>query len=118
MTYSVRGKIRIGRETAEQLLVVGERLHDPELLGYAHHAMGNTLLWFGELDAARIHLEKGIALYQPEWSRSLAFHFGFNCASNCHFFLGRVLWHLGYPDQALSMRRAGCRDCRGGVASG
>ena len=117
MTYSVRGKIRIGRETAEQLLVVGERLHDPELLGYAHHAMGNTLLWFGELGAARIHLEKGIALYQPEWSRSLAFHFGFNCASNCHFFLGRVLWHLGYPDQRASMRRAGCRDCRGGVAS-
>jgi class 3 adenylate cyclase/predicted ATPase len=102
MTYSVRGKIHIGRETAEQLLVVGERLHDPEPLGYAHHAMGNTLLWFGELGAARIHLEKGIALYQPEWSRSLAFYFGFNCASNCHFFLGRVLWHLGYPDRALA----------------
>ena len=102
MTYSVRGKIRIGRETAEQLIVVGERLNDPELLGYAHHAMGNTLLWFGELGAARIHLEKGIALYQPEWSRSLAFHFGFNCASNCHFFLGRVLWHMGYPDRALA----------------
>jgi class 3 adenylate cyclase/predicted ATPase len=101
MTYSVRGNIRMGRETAEQLLVVGERLHDPELLGYAHHAMGNTLLWFGELGAGRTHLEKGIALYQPEWSRSLAFRYGFNCASNCHFFLGRVLWHLGYPDHAL-----------------
>jgi class 3 adenylate cyclase/predicted ATPase len=101
MTYSVRGNIRMGRETAEQLLVVGERLHDPELLGYAHHAMGNTLLWFGKLGAARTHLENGIAFYQPEWSRSLAFRYGFNCASNCHFFLGRVLWHLGYPDHAL-----------------
>src|SRR5215472_5376536 len=49
-----------------------------------------------------MHLEKGIALYQPEWSRSLAFRFGFNCASTCYFFLGRVLWHLGYPDQALA----------------
>jgi predicted ATPase len=102
MTYSVRGKIRIGLKTAEQLVVVGERLHDPEPLGYAHHAMGNTLLWFGELRAARMHLEKGIALYQPEWGRSLAFRFGFNCASNCHFFLARVLWHLGYPDQAMT----------------
>jgi class 3 adenylate cyclase/predicted ATPase len=102
MTYSVRGNIQIGRETAEQLLVVGERLHDPEALGYAHHAMGNTMLWFGELGAARMHLEKGIALYQPEWSHSLAFRYGFNCASNCHFFLGRVLWHLGYPDHALT----------------
>ena len=34
-------------------------------------------------------------------TRSLAFRFGFNCGSNCYFFLGRVLWHLGYPDQAL-----------------
>jgi class 3 adenylate cyclase/predicted ATPase len=102
MTYSVRGKIRIGRATSEQLLVVAQRLHDPEPLGYAHHAMGNTLLWFGELGAARMHLEKGIALYQPDWSRSLAFRFGFNCASNCHFSLGRVLWHLGYPDHALT----------------
>jgi predicted ATPase len=102
MTYSVRGKIGVGREAAEQLLVVGERLHDPEPLGYAHHAMGNNLFWFGELGAAQKHLEKGIALYQPEWSRSLAFRFGFNCASNCHFFLGRVLWHLGYPARALT----------------
>ncbi|MBV9687053.1 MAG: AAA family ATPase, partial [Alphaproteobacteria bacterium] len=76
MTYSVRGKIRIGREVAEQLLAVGMRLRDPELLGYAHHATGNNLLWFGELGAARMHLEKGIALYRPEWSRALAFHFG------------------------------------------
>ena len=102
MTYSVRGKIGVGLEAAEQLLVVGERLHDPEPLGYAHHAVGNNLFWFGELGAAQEHLEKGIALYQPGWSRSLAFRFGFNCASNCHFFLGRVLWHLGYPNQALT----------------
>jgi predicted ATPase len=84
------------------LLGVANHLRDPELLGYAHHAMGNNLLWFGELGAARKHLEKGTALYQPEWSRSLAFRFGFNCGSNCHFFLGRVLWHLGYPDRALT----------------
>jgi len=102
MTSSVRGETRIGREAAEQSLVVAERLQEPEALGYAHFAMGNTLLWFGELGAARRHLEEGIALYQPEWGRSSAFRFGMNCSSSCHFFLGRVLWHLGYPDQALA----------------
>lgn len=61
--------------------------------------MGSAASLFG---LPRWHLEKGIALYQPEWSRSLAFYFGFNCSSNCHFFLARVLWHLGYPDQALT----------------
>jgi len=102
LTYSARGKIWKGREVAEQMLAVAEHLQEPEPLAYAHNLMGNNLFWLAELGAARMHLEKGIALYQPEWSRSLAFRFGFNCASTCYFFLGRVLWHLGYPDQALA----------------
>jgi predicted ATPase len=102
LTYSARGKIRIGQELAEQLLVVAEGLHEPEPLAYAHNLIGNTLFWLAEHCTARMHLEKGIALYQPEWSRSLAFRFGFNAGSTCHFFLGRVLWHLGYPDQGLA----------------
>ena len=102
LTYSARGKIRMGREVAEQLLVVAERLREPESLAYANNVMGNTLFWLAELGTARMHLEKGIALYQPEWNRSLAFRFGFNCASTCYFFLGRVFWHLGYPDQAVT----------------
>jgi class 3 adenylate cyclase/predicted ATPase len=102
LNYSARGKIRMGLEVAEQLLTVAERLQEPEPLAYAHNLMGNTLFWLAELGTARMHLEKGIALYRPEWSRSLAFRFGFNCGSTCHFFLGRVLWHLGYPDQALT----------------
>jgi class 3 adenylate cyclase/predicted ATPase len=102
LTYSARGKIRVGREVAEQMLAVAGRLQEPEPLAYAHNLMGNTLFWLAELGTARMHLENGIALYQPEWSRSLAFRFGFNCASTCHFFLGRALWHLGYPDRALA----------------
>jgi class 3 adenylate cyclase/predicted ATPase len=102
LNYSARGKIRIGREVAEQMLAVAERLQEPEPLAYAHNLMGNTLFWLAKFGTARMHLEKGIALYQPEWSRSLVFRFGFNCASTSHFFLGRVLWHLGYPDQALA----------------
>ena len=102
LTYSARGKIRMGREIAEQMLAIAERLQEPEPLAYAHNLMGNTLFWLAELGTARMHLEKGISLYQPEWSRSLAFRFGFNLASTSYFFLGRVLWHLGYPDQALA----------------
>jgi class 3 adenylate cyclase/predicted ATPase len=102
LTCSARGEIRTGREVAKQLLVVAERLQEPESLAYAYNVMGNTLFWLAELGTARMHLEKGIALYRPEWNRSLASRFGFNCASTSHFFLGRVLWHLGYPDQALA----------------
>jgi predicted ATPase len=102
LNYSARGKIRVGRDVAEQMLAIAKRLQEPEPLAYAHNLMGNTLFWLAELGTTRMHLEKGIALYQPAWSRSLAFRFGFNLASTSLFFLGRALWHLGYPNQALA----------------
>ena len=74
MPSSARGKIRIGREVAEQMLVVAERLQEPEPLAYAHNLMGNTLFWLAELGTPRMHLEKGIALYQPKWPSAGASH--------------------------------------------
>jgi class 3 adenylate cyclase/predicted ATPase len=99
--HLIRGDLRGARPLAEQMLDLAERLQDPELLGYAHFEMGCELLWSAELTAARQHLEQGIAVYDPQWGRSAASRFAFNCGSNCHSFLGRVLWHLGYPDEAL-----------------
>lgn len=95
------GDLRSARPLAEQLLDLAERAQDPELLAYAHFEMGCELLWPAELDAARKHLEQGIALYDPVWGVSATSRHGFNCASDCYAFLSRVLWLLGYPDQAL-----------------
>jgi predicted ATPase len=90
------------RELVEQLLGLAERLQDPELLAHAHFAMGDTLLWFGELEPARRHIGQALALDDPLWNHPAGSRFGFNCAALSCFFLGRVLWHLGYPDQGLS----------------
>src|SRR5262249_12909056 len=54
LTCSARGEIRTGREVAEQLLVVAERLQEPESLAYAYSVMGNTLFWLAELGTARM----------------------------------------------------------------
>jgi predicted ATPase len=99
--YLLRGDLRRARPLAEELPHLAERLHDPELLAYAHFEMGCEQLWSAELAAARAHLEHGIAVYDPQWGRSAASRHAFNCASNCHSFLTRVLWHLGYPDEAM-----------------
>ncbi|MBV9198572.1 MAG: AAA family ATPase [Alphaproteobacteria bacterium] len=101
----VRGNLPAARELGEEMLGVAERLEDPEPLTYARFLFGNTLFWFGELAAARSHLERAISLYNPERGREAAFRLGFNCGSNSYNFLGRVLWHLGYPDQALRCSR-------------
>ncbi len=99
--YLMPGDLRRARPLAEQLLALAERVQDPELLAYAHFEMGCELLWSAELAAARAHLERGIALYDPEWGRPASSRHAYNCASNCHMFLTRVCWHLGYPEQAL-----------------
>jgi class 3 adenylate cyclase/predicted ATPase len=95
------GDLRSALPLAEQLLELAARRQDPELLAYAHFEMGVELLFSAELVAARAHLEQGVTLYDPEWGRAASSRHGFNCASNCHMFLTRACWHLGYPEQGL-----------------
>jgi predicted ATPase len=102
--HLVSGELRTGFAAGERCLQLAEQLQDRSLLGHAQFLMGNFLLWFAELVRARGHLEQGIALYDPQRARFEAAHFGFqdhNAA--CYSFLGRVLWHLGYPEQAKAV---------------
>jgi predicted ATPase len=99
--YAARGELRLALDLGEQLLGLAERLQGAELLAYGHFDVGDILLWFGELVPARTHLERAVALYDPQWGGPATTRRGFNCGSNSLAFLGRVLWHLGYPDQAL-----------------
>src|SRR5262249_43485416 len=55
--YLVRGALQTARELVEQVLNLAQRVQDPPLLVEAHWALGNTLLWQGEVVAAPAHLE-------------------------------------------------------------
>ena len=70
-------------------------VQDPALLLEAHRALGHTLFWLGELSSARAHLEQGIALYDPQQHRSLAFLYGLDPGVACLCFAAWALWHLG-----------------------
>jgi predicted ATPase len=55
------------------------------------------------LTAAREHCEQGIALYDSQRHRSLAFLYGgHDPGVCCRDFAAWALWVLGYPDQALT----------------
>jgi predicted ATPase len=99
--YLVRGELQTAHELMEQLLRVAEHMQEPALLIEGHWAVGDTLLWYGELTPARAHLEQGVGLYDPQRDRSHALHHGYDPGVACLVFLARVLWHLGYPDQAV-----------------
>jgi class 3 adenylate cyclase/tetratricopeptide (TPR) repeat protein len=99
--YQVRAEHQTARELAEQCFSLAQRVQDPTLLLQAHFALGVSLLWLGEVVAARAHLEQGIALYDPQEHRPLAFRAGIDLGVWCLSYAAQALWLIGYPDQAL-----------------
>jgi predicted ATPase len=100
--YFVRAEHRAARELAEQCLSLAQRVHDPALLLVAHHALGGSVGFQGELSSARAHLEQGLTLYNPQEHRALAFRYGLDLKVWCLAYMAWPLWLLGYPDQALT----------------
>jgi tetratricopeptide (TPR) repeat protein len=102
--YYVRAELQTARGLGEQIFALVERLPDPGLLGVAHSILGVTLSSLGEPLLARAHLEEGIALGKCE--KHARFH------TLCLSFAARVLWTLGYPDQALQKNQEALRLAR------
>jgi class 3 adenylate cyclase/predicted ATPase len=101
LLHLLRAEPQKARELAEQLLGLAQSAQEPVLLVDAYHALGNTLLWLGEFVAARMHLEQGIALYDPRQHGSQAMLLAYDTGVACQSFVAHVLWYLGYPEQAL-----------------
>ena len=100
--YNTRPQLHTARELGETLLRLAQHAHDPALAVVAHYALGSTWLWLGALPAARQHLEEGIARYTPDQSRALVFRMGLDPGVACRGHAARILWLLGYPEQALA----------------
>jgi predicted ATPase len=100
--HTVRAEHEKARELAGLLLSLAQSAQDSALLLEAHHALGQTFFFLGELAPARIHLEQGITLYDLHQHHSLAFLYGAGDPGVfCQGFVAFALWLLGYPDQAL-----------------
>jgi predicted ATPase len=113
MFYLVRGALPLARELAEEVLGAAGRRQEAELLAYGHFDLGLTLLFSGEWPDARVHTEQAITLYDREWGRPATFRAGLNCLAVSYSNLGRILWHLGYPDRALRSSRQAVAEAEG-----
>jgi class 3 adenylate cyclase/DNA-binding winged helix-turn-helix (wHTH) protein/predicted ATPase len=100
--YFSQARLQRARELAEQCFTLAQYLQDVRLLQEAHMVMGSTLLHLGDHGSARIALEQGLALYDPEHSRTLAFSRGTDPGVMCLSRLAWTLWMLGYAEQALA----------------
>jgi predicted ATPase/class 3 adenylate cyclase len=99
--YLTQGEFQTARELGEQLLSLGHTTQDSALLVEAHSVLGTTLFHLDELASAQEHLEQGLSLYDLQRHRFLAFRYGQDPGVFCLCYMVRILWFLGYPDQAL-----------------
>src|SRR5262249_22782632 len=106
--HHVRGEFRTARELGEQLLGLAQKEQDPALLVLAYRALGSTLFNLGEFGAAQEHLAQGLTLYDAQRHHSHEFLYGIEPGVFGLIYAAFVLWHLGYPDQALQQSKAAC----------
>jgi predicted ATPase len=67
-----------------------------------HRIMGISLLWAGEIAEGRMHLDRGIALYDPAEHRPLVTRFGVDAGVSISSYRSFGSWLLGYPEAALA----------------
>jgi predicted ATPase len=98
--YANRAEHRTAWELAAELLTLAQRLHNPTTLLVAHHTVGSTLYWLGELTQARDSLEHALALeaHQPQAHDAAATALVARVAN--YGYTAWTLWLLGYPEQA------------------
>jgi serine/threonine protein kinase/predicted ATPase len=104
--HLVRGDLRSSVDLAADGMTLAERRNDPGMLMEALFMRGATLFYRGQFADARICHEQAIAAYDDrDRTRLWAAHSGHNAGVTHRCYLALVLWHLGYPDQALRLDR-------------
>jgi len=92
-----RGELRSALALGEQMLEIARAISTPTALITAHHALGNTLYYLGNLVEARHHLQRAVELYREG---------GFHSTTTTPVEVSGLVWAglnewiLGYPDSA------------------
>lgn len=98
--YVVGGQLTVGMSLGNELLEAAESTGDRALQVVANNCLGITLHHLGEHRRAAKHFERGMEAYSPDLRASFI---GLPLDPGVSFVaeLARVLWVLGYPDQAV-----------------
>ena len=100
--YIVQAKPQLAREVGTQLLSLSQHVQDATFLLEAHMALAGSLHELGEFTPARHHWDHSLACYARPQHRAHIRHFGMDLGVFSRAWMSHTLWHLGYPDQALT----------------
>jgi len=85
------------RELATQYLALAQKQRAVAPVMNGHRVVGVSLVLTGDIAEGRAHLDKAIALYDPDEHRSLAPLFATDFAVSILCYRSIALWLLGYP---------------------
>ena len=88
------------RELATQFLALAQKEKAAVQLMIGHRLMGTSLLQTGEIEQARTHFERAIALYDPAVHGSFAARFGQDVRVAILSYQSVAAWLAGYPEAA------------------
>jgi predicted ATPase/DNA-binding winged helix-turn-helix (wHTH) protein len=98
--HVTQGQVATADELAQQLIDLVQRQPDTEFVLEGHFVMGTIASDRGEFLAARAHLEQSCRLSDTVPSPTAPLRGGFVPGVPPRIWLARVLWALGYADQA------------------
>jgi predicted ATPase len=102
--HIVRGDLRVCVDQAADGIALAEMLNEPGMLMEALFMPGVTMFYRAEFEGACACFEKALANYDDrERTKYWTAYSGHDAGVTHRCYLALTAWHLGYPDQALTM---------------
>ena len=98
--HAIRGDLRVYRERAQELMAQAELSGNPAYLMAAHHLVGVSLEFLGDMVESSRVLDRGRDLHVPAEHMTYTAMFGLDPGMIARAMSSRPLWALGYPDRA------------------
>jgi hypothetical protein len=100
--HAIRGDLREYRRRADALMVLAEQSGNPAFLIGAHHLVGVSREFLGDMaEAARV-LDRGRELHVPSQHLAYTAMYGLDPGMIARAMSSRPMWVLGYPDRAMA----------------
>jgi predicted ATPase len=110
--HMFRGEFDLAQRRDEDLLRLSRQRNDSAGLVLGSDSFGRNLMLAGKFASSRLHLEEGLALYDPVSHCSLVHQIGTHPHVTSQAYMGLVLFCLGFPDRALAQSTAAIDEAR------
>jgi class 3 adenylate cyclase len=104
LVQEIGGKANRAIQLAEQMVEIAK--DDPRCAVVAHAVLLDANYWLGNIENARDQIHKADEFYDENLDQHQIATYGFDMMVVKNIYASQFTWMLGYPDQALTYKRA------------